>query len=236
LLYNNGYDSIEKLKKAKIQDLEKIDGITSNTAKNILKEMKTKSETKKTKAKPQKKEEVKEKHKKVEKKEKTVEEKLKKQEEKPKEIEIKKEEKILPTEKKEEYKVKKKPKLNKELEERLRLRKQIKNRKPEFLREEWFRYGKLSRRTWRKPDGLTSKMRLHKKYRPSVVRIGFRGPRETRGFHSSGFEEVFVYNVNDLTRINPDKQAARIGSSVGTKKRLEIQKKAEELDIRILNL
>jgi large subunit ribosomal protein L32e len=83
---------------------------------------------------------------------------------------------------------------------------------------------------------MTSKMRLHKKYRISVVRVGFRGPKNTRGLHSSGFEEVFVFNVNDLTKIDPSKQAARIGGSVGTKKRLDIQKKAEELNIRILNL
>src|SRR4030042_1339385 len=114
LLYKNGFDSIEKLKKVKTE----------------------------------------------------------KKEEKPKEIEVKKEkEKIEPTEEKEEYKVKRKPKLSKELEEKLRIRKQIKDRTPEFLREEWFRYGKIAK-TWRKPDGLTSKMRLHKKYRTNVVRVG----------------------------------------------------------------
>lgn len=236
LLYNSGFDSIEKLKKAKITDLQKIDGITSSLAKNILKQMGTESEIKKKKSKTTKKEKPKEVQKKVEKKKTPLKVKPEKKEEKTKEFEIEKEEeKIEPSEKKEEYKVKKKPKLNKELEEKLRLRKQIKKRRPEFLREEWFRYGKISK-TWRKPDGLTSKMRLHKKYRPSVVRIGFRSPKNTRGLHSSGFEEVLVFNVNDLTRINPDKQAARIGGSVGTKKRLEIQKKAQELDIRILNM
>jgi large subunit ribosomal protein L32e len=78
-------------------------------------------------------------------------------------------------------------------------------------------------------------MRRHYKYRPSVVRVGFRGPKITRGLHSSGFEEVLVFNVKGLEKLNPDIQAARIGCSVGTKKRIDIEKKAKELDIRILN-
>jgi large subunit ribosomal protein L32e len=67
------------------------------------------------------------------------------------------------------------------------------------------------------------------------VRVGFRGPRETRGLHSTGFEEVMVYTVDDLDHIDPKVQAARIGSSVGTKKRVKIEKKAAELEVRILN-
>jgi len=236
LLYKNGFDSIEKLKKAKAKDLEKIEGITSVSAKNMIKQISAGTETKSTKPKTAKKEKPKEVQKKVEKKKPSPKEKTGKEEEKPKEIEAeKKQGKFEPSKEKEEYKVKIKPKLSNEIKENLRIRKQIKDRTPEFLREEWFRYGKISK-TWRKPDGLTSKMREHKKYRINVVRVGYRGPRNTRGLHSSGFEEVFVFNVNDLTKIDPIKQAARIGGSVGTKKRLDIQKKAQELDIRILNM
>ena len=133
-----------------------------------------------------------------------------------------------------EYKVKKKPEIGKELNDRLQLRKKIKKRTPEFLREEWFRYKRVPK-NWRRPDGITSKMRINLKYRPSKVRVGFRGPKETRGLHSSGFEEVIVHNVKEISDINPKTQAARIGSTVGTKKRMEIEKKADELDIRILN-
>jgi large subunit ribosomal protein L32e len=134
-----------------------------------------------------------------------------------------------------EYKVKKKPELTKELKSKLQIRRQIKKRTPKFLRGEWFRYKRIPK-NWRHPDGITSKMRKNLKYRPSKVRVGFRGPLETRGLHSSGFEEIIVYNASDLKGINPKTQAARIGSNVGTKKRINIEKKAEELDIRILNL
>jgi len=154
---------------------------------------------------------------------KTKETKEEEEEEPPKEIE------------KEEYKAKKKPKFSKEQKERFKLRKQIKKRTPNFLREEWFRYKRIPK-NWRRPDGISSKMRINLKYRPSKVRVGFRGPKDVRGLHSSGFEEVIVHNVNDLDAIDPNKQAARIGSSVGTKKRMDIEKKAEELDVRILNM
>ena len=155
-----------------------------------------------------------------------------KKEEEPK----KKEEEVEVAEEEEEekYKVKKKPTLGKEQQEKLAIRKQIKKRTPNFIREEWFRYKRIPK-NWRRPDGITSKMRINLNYRPSKVRVGFRGPKDVRGLHSSGFEEIIIYNVNELEQINPKTQAARIGGSVGTKKRIEIEKKADELEVRILN-
>lgn len=233
LLYNKGFDSVDKLKKATVKDLEKIEGITEAIAKDIKDYFK--EETKAIKTKEPKKEKVEKPKAKKEEKIK-VEKKAKpeKKEEEPKKPEGEREEKEEEPEEK-EYKAKKKPQLSKELKERLRLRKQINKRRPEFLREEWFRYKRIKKQ-WRKPDGMTSKMRINLNYRPSRVKIGFRGPKEARGLHPSGFEEVIVYNVNDLKSIDPKIQAARIGGTVGTKKRIDIEKKAEELEVRILNM
>ena len=203
---------------------------TVTISKNLKDQPKDKTETKaKTKTPTKKKVEEKPKAKKETKPKAQPE----KKEEKPKEAKKEEEEEI--PEEEEEYKVKKKPKLTKEQKERLKLRKQIKKRTPKFLREEWFRYKRIPK-NWRRPDGISSKMRINLKYRPSKVRVGFRGPKDVRGLHSSGFEEVIVYNVSDLEGIDPNKQAARIGGSVGTKKRIDIEKKAEELDVRILNM
>ena len=233
-LFDKGFDSLDKLKKATAKDLVKVDGITETIAKNIKNQLKEKTKTKApNKKKVEKPKEKKEEKPKVEKKDK-IKVELEKKEEKPKAI--KKEEKENEQEEKEEeYKVKKKPKLSKKQKERLNLRKQIKKRTPDFLREEWFRYKRIPK-NWRRPDGISSKMRINLKYRPSKVRVGFRGPKDVRGLHSSGFEEIIVHNVNDLDAIDPNKQAARIGSSVGTKKRIDIEKKAEELDVRIPNI
>jgi len=235
MLYDTGLNSIDKIKKASVKDLMAVEGVNEKLAKEILAQVK-KTESKKETKKPTVKKETVTKKKTTTKK--TQVKTTKKDEEiKPKvkkEIEEKKE--APEEEEKEEiYKVKKKPKISKEKKEKIRVRKQIKNRTPEFLREEWFRYKRIPR-NWRRPDGITSKMRINKKYRPSKVRVGFRSPKDVRGLHSSGFKEVMVYNTNDLEHIDKETQAARIGGSVGTRKRLEIEKKAEKLDIRILNM
>ena len=214
LLYNNKFDSLDKLKNASVEDLIKIKGITEKNAKDITDQLK------------EKKTEVKKKQKEKE----PVEEEPKEEKLSDAEQEIE-----VIEEKEGEYSVKKKPELSKEQKEKLALRRQIKRRTPEFLREEWFRYKRIPR-NWRRPDGITSKMRINLKYRPSKVRVGFRGPKEVRGLHPSGFEEVIVHNSTDLESINPKIQAARISSTVGTKKRVDIAKRAEELKIRILNM
>jgi large subunit ribosomal protein L32e len=239
LLYDNGLDSLVKLKKASVKELTKLKGINEAFAKEILGQLKDKEPT--TKASPKKKATAKPKaEKKPAKKKKAPAKKETPAETEEKKPSPKKEEKqeeeveIVEGEE-EKYKVKKKPELSKELKEKLQTRKNIKKRTPEFLREEWFRYKRIPK-NWRRPDGITSKMRINLKYRPSKVRVGFRGPKEVRGLHSSGFEEIIVYNIHDLEEVNPKTQAARIGSTVGTKKRIEIEKKAEELDVRILNM
>jgi len=223
-LYKNGFDSTEKLKKATFEEFVKIDGITDALAKELVSTFQKKPSAKKVKKeKTEPKKETKPETKKV---------KEKKAKEPKKEVEEPEEEEEI---EKEEYKVKKKPKIAKEIKKRLTLRKEIKERTPKFLREEWFRYKRVPK-NWRRPDGISSKLRINLKYRPNKVRVGFRGPKQVRGLHSSGFEEVIVFNINDLKQIDPNRQAARIGSSVGTKKRMDIEKKAEELEIRILNL
>jgi len=82
---------------------------------------------------------------------------------------------------------------------------------------------------------MHSKMRRHVQYRPNVVSIGYRGPAKVRGLHPSGFEEVMVWNPDQLDRVDPKVQAVRVGGSVGFKKRQAIEHKADELGIRVLN-
>ena len=56
-----------------------------------------------------------------------------------------------------------------------------------------------------------------------------------KGLHTSGYEEVLVYRPKDIEDVDVANQAIRIGSSVGKRKRLDIEKKAEELGIKVLN-
>lgn len=132
------------------------------------------------------------------------------------------------------YKPKAKPELSKDEKTALTFRRAKKKKTPYFRRQEWFRCKRLGD-AWRRPRGLHSKMRMNYQYRPAKVSEGYRGPRLVRGRHPSGFEEILVFSPKGLAALNPKKQAARIGHTVGTRKRLQIKEKADELGIRILN-
>ncbi len=127
-----------------------------------------------------------------------------------------------------------KPALSKEQKKLLKKKIEQSRKRPEFRRQEWFRYKKFGEE-WRKPRGKHSKMREHLARKPPVVDSGFRGPREVRGLHPSGFREVLVHNVAELFGIDNSIQAARIARTVGARKRAEIEEKADEMKIRILN-
>jgi Ribosomal protein L32E len=132
------------------------------------------------------------------------------------------------------YVPKAKPELDDATVDALAKRAIISGRRPAFKRQEWFRYSKLGEK-WRRPKGIHSKMKRNLKRRPPVVDIGFRGPRAARYLHPSGFEEVLVHNVDGLENIDPKVQAVRIGGTVGTRKRIQIEDRAAELGIRVLN-
>ena len=133
------------------------------------------------------------------------------------------------------YMVKQKPVLDEEMKEALALRAAQKKKTPSFRRTEWFRYKRLSRSGWRAPHGMDNKQRRNYKYRSSLVRIGHGKVKEARGLHPSGFREVRVMNTNDLESIDPETEAARVGKTVGGRKRELIYTRADELGIRILN-
>ena len=128
-----------------------------------------------------------------------------------------------------------KPILVDESKTMLKFRAAQKKKQPAFRRQEWFRYKRLSHSGWRKPKGYQSKQRLNMKYRTPMARIGFGKISAVRGLHSSGFEEVLIHKIEDLESINPEKQAIRIGSSVGNRKRLSIHDRADDLGLRVLN-
>jgi large subunit ribosomal protein L32e len=149
--------------------------------------------------------------------------------------EKKEEEEVEIEEEGEGYAVKLKPKLSKETLEALRKRAEVDSRRPEFLRQEWHRRKCLRNAKWRRPRGSHSKMRQHYAYRRNVVSVGFGSPKEAKNLHPSGFKEVRVWNVKDLEKINPELEAARVAHQVGMRKRQDIEEKADELGIRILN-
>ena len=130
---------------------------------------------------------------------------------------------------------KQKPVLSEDMNIALALRVEQKKKTPAFKRTEWFRYKRLSRSGWRAPHGMDNKQRRNYKYRSSLVRVGHGKVATARGLHPSGFREVMVHNTGDLEVIDPESEAARVGKTVGGRKREQIYSRADELGIRVLN-
>ncbi len=119
--------------------------------------------------------------------------------------------------------------------EALKLRARARNKKPSFVRAESWKYDRFSL-SWRRPRGLDNKIRRKIKGWPPGCSTGYKGPKIARGLHPSGFREVIVFNVEDLSKIDPNTQAARIAHTVGKRKRALIIAEAKKLNIKILNV
>lgn len=130
---------------------------------------------------------------------------------------------------------KQKPVLDDAIKAALALRAEQKKATPSFRRTEWYRYKRLSRSGWRAPHGMDNKQRKNLKYRSSLVRVGHGKVSAAHGLHPSGFREIMVQNSGDLEAIDPETEAARVGGTVGGRKREHIYSRADELGIRVLN-
>jgi len=113
-------------------------------------------------------------------------------------------------------------------------RKELSENRPAFVRQESWRYVRIHPE-WRKPKGVDNKVRRQDKGWPMLVRVGYRGPAESRGLHPSGHYELMVYKTSDLDAAVPGRDVARIGGTVGAKKRAAILERATELGIRVVN-
>lgn len=119
-------------------------------------------------------------------------------------------------------------------EELLAARKKVSEKRPKFIRQESWRYDRLAE-NWRKPKGKDNKMRKQVSGVPALVKVGYRGPKVSRGLHPSGYTDNVVHNVAELAKLDPKKDAVRLGHTVGKRKRIDIIAKATERGIKILN-
>jgi large subunit ribosomal protein L32e len=116
----------------------------------------------------------------------------------------------------------------------LRARKKVSSTRPKFVRQESWRYIRLAENR-RKPKGVDNKMRKQVSGVPPLVKVGYRGPKSARGLHPSGYRDRLIHNIRDLEKLDPKIDAARIGHSVGRRKRIDIVSRANALGVKVLN-
>jgi large subunit ribosomal protein L32e len=125
------------------------------------------------------------------------------------------------------------PQLSPDEKKLLTVRRIQKSGKPEFRRQESWRYRRVHS-NWRRPKGIDSKMRLKLGGRPKSVEIGYGSPSQIRGRNAAGHDEVIVFNIGDMSKVALT-QVIRIAHVVGKRKRAEIIEKARSLGLYIVN-
>jgi len=122
------------------------------------------------------------------------------------------------------------------VKELLKIRHDVKKRKPKFQRQDVNKKKRLSNNSgWRAPKGSQSKMRLGKRGHPSKVNLGYGSPSKIKGLLRNGLVISLVSNVSDLEKLDKKNHVCVIRSGVGAKKRLEIISKAKEAGIIVYN-
>lgn len=115
------------------------------------------------------------------------------------------------------------------------LKAKIKSKKPDFIRQDAHKKAEIGQK-WRRPKGLHSKMRLHKKGYRRCISPGWGSPAAVKGLHKSGLNMKIVSSLKDLQILKKENDGVVISSTVGTKKRLELLKKIKELQLKVLNI
>ncbi|MDP4012775.1 MAG: 50S ribosomal protein L32e [Candidatus Nanoarchaeia archaeon] len=119
------------------------------------------------------------------------------------------------------------------MKEQLALRREMKSRKPEFLRQDVRKKISLEDK-WRVPKGSQSKLRRKYKGTRPFPSQGYRSPAKVRGLTREGFKPLVINTILGLKKL--DQKAALISSSVGARKKIQILEEAKKLGIKILNI
>ena len=123
---------------------------------------------------------------------------------------------------------------NKTIQGRKNLISRIKKKKPNFKRPHWRNYARV-KENWRRPKGVHSKIRERRAGKIKRVNIGYGAPAVIKGLHPNGYKEVRIHTPAQISLIDKNTQAARIGSTVGKRKKMEINKIAAEAGVKVLN-
>lgn len=116
------------------------------------------------------------------------------------------------------------------------LKNKIKSKMPKFIRSGAYKKKKLDIK-WRKPKGGGSKVRFKFRGHRSMLKIGYGSPTEVKHFLRTGFRPVLVLCMNDLNKVvDKTQECVIISRTIGLKKKIDVVKKAKELNLVIGNI
>ena len=65
---------------------------------------------------------------------------------------------------------------------------------------------------------------------------GYGAPSQVRGLHPTGLRERLVFKISDLNDLNPKNEGAVISRRIGARKKLDILRKAQEMNLKIISV
>ena len=91
--------------------------------------------------------------------------------------------------------------------------------------------------SWRKPRGIDSPVRRRYKGHKAMPNKGYGSDRVTKYIHVDGFKHFPINTVQDLYMLvmQNRKYAGVISHTIGAKSRKAIVRKAQELDVKLIN-
>ena len=119
------------------------------------------------------------------------------------------------------------------MKELLKLRAEMKARKPIFNRQDYPKKKALGEKC-RRAAGIHSKRGTKFRGAGPYPSIGYRSPAKVRGLTPEGFKGIIVSSLTDLSKLT--EKAAILSANVGSKKKISIIQEAKKLGIRILNI
>lgn len=116
----------------------------------------------------------------------------------------------------------------------LKHRSSTKKHKPTFVRQETSKQKKLQNKVkWRFPRGLHSKIRRGFKGHVRMPDPGYSSPKAIRGLTREGCKLIIIHTIKEMAKL---KEPFFIASDVGTKNKIAILKKAQEMKLQVLNV
>ena len=116
----------------------------------------------------------------------------------------------------------------------LQVRKQVKARKPKFIRQQGNHLTSLSK-NWRAPKGVHSKIRRKRRGKMKQPSTGYGSPKKVMHFHPSGLKPIRITNSNQLNNVTKE-HGLIISRTLGKRKKLALLKEVEERKLPVLNI